>query len=131
MSTHFKFNDNNNCDVTAGYIAANMDKTPVIQVPYVEPSLHQGQPPYAVVQPYASVVPAPLDDSSTVLVLLCVGFCCPFVWYINACIHWGSNNPITRKYAKVSLLLGLFETVCMTLFILFGQSLSFHKERYN
>ena len=58
---------------------------------------------------------APTQDPSEqmALILLIVGICCPLVWFISACMHWKSPNPTTKKYAKISLGLGIFQLVAV------------------
>ena len=62
-------------------------------------------------QQYFLNVAAPIQDTTekVAFTLLIIGMCVPFVWLINACMYMKSLNPITKKYAKISLGLGLIQ----------------------
>ena len=60
------------------------------------------------------VVPIKDMTENTAFTLLIIGICVPFVWLINACMHWKSPNPKTKKYAKISFGLAVFELLVIT-----------------
>ena len=125
------------------YVQAQSVPSQYMQVQPGQPQqqvyMQPGQPQPVYLQPGQQVVygqqgqhyvtvAAPVQDPTEqmALTLLIVGICCPLVWLINACMYMKSLNPTTKKYAKISLGLGLFQVLMVTALIVltavFGNS---------
>ena len=116
----------------------NMQSSQPPQQVYVQPAqppqqvyMQPAQPQFVQQTVYPQqgqqyVVAAPIQDGSdsTAFTLLIIGMCVPFLWFINACMYMGSLNPITKKYAKISLGLGIVQLFLIIAWIAVAASTS-------
>lgn len=62
------------------------------------------------------------QSSQLALILLLIGIIVPCVWIINWLMHRNSDNPKTRKYATISIILQIVEimvvvVICVVFFV--------------
>ena len=80
---------------------------------------------------YVTVNTPYVDTSeSTSLCLMITGIFIPLVCWINVCMHIRHSNPITKKYAQVSLVFGILYSAFF-IYVLVNALTSEHRYQYN